>query len=237
MYVRSAAYYDAVYIAGLGKEYAREADQVHALIQQHKRSEGNALLDVACGTGNHLQYLQKHYTVEGLDLSSEMLAIARRKLPDVPFHRADMADFDLGRRFDAVVCLFSAVGSVVTVDRLRRAAGTMSRHLRPGGVVIVEPWITPEAWRDGHLGAIFVDQPDLKIARINLSRREGEVAVLEFHYLIGTPAGIESFTERHDLGLFSHDDYLAAFHVGGLDVAHDPQGLIGRGLYIGLKPC
>ncbi len=235
-YQRMAQFYDAVYVDGVGKNYAREAEQVHALIQQHKRSPGSALLDVACGTGGHLEHLKAHYAVEGLDLSPDMLAIARKKLPDVEFQQADMTGFDLARGFDAIVCLFSAIGSVVTVERLRLALRAMSRHLNPGGVVIVEPWITPEAWEDGHLGAVFVNQPDLKIARINRSRREDGVAVLDFHYLVGTPGGVEYFTERHDLGLFSHDDYVAAFRAAGLEVIHDPRGLIGRGLYIGIKP-
>lgn len=52
----------------------------------------------------------------------------------------------------------------------------------------------------------------------------------------GTWAGIEHFTEDHTLGLFSHDDYAGAFRAAGLDVIHDSEGLMGRGLYIGVRP-
>ncbi len=235
MYAKTAPYYDAIY-AAIGKDYAREAQRVHELIQQHKRSAGSALLDVACGTGGHIRHLRHHYTVEGLDLDPDMLAIARRKHPDVVLHRADMATFDLGRRFDIIVCLFSAIAYTITIKRLEQTMMNMGRHLRPGGIMVIEPFIKPEDWRESHVSASFVDQPDLKIARMNVGRREGSIAILDFHFLVGTPDSITHFTERHDLALFTHDDYLGAFRAAGLDAIYDPAGLIGRGLYIGTRP-
>ncbi len=57
-----------------------------------------------------------------------------------------------------------------------------------------------------------------------------------FHYLIGTPDGIDYFTELHELGLFTHEQYMTAFTDAGLDVSYDKDGLMGRGLYIGVRP-
>ncbi len=229
MYARSAAIYDAVYSF---KDYAAEAGQVRALI--HERSPGaRTLLDVACGTGKHLEHFAGHFAVQGLDFSPEQLAIARRRLPGVPLHEADMADFALGKRFDAVTCLFSAIGSVGTIERLGSAIRAMAAHLEPGGVLIVEPWITPDDWRTGGVHAVFVDEPELKIARMNLSERVGDVAVMDMHYLVGAPGGVEYFAERLEVALFTGDEYLSAFRAAGLEVSHDPEGLIGRGLYIG----
>lgn len=70
---------------------------------------------------------------------------------------------------------------------------------------------------------------------MNVARAEGGTAVLDFHYLVATPRGVEYFTERHDLALFPHEAYLEAFRASGLDVTYDPEGLIGRGLYIGTR--
>ena len=234
-YTKSARLYDALY-AALGKDYAHETQQVHTLIRRYKRTTGNALLDVGCGTGGHLRFLQQFYAVAGLDLDPEMLAIARQRLPGVPFYQADMVDFALDRQFDAVVCLFSAIGYVKTVSRLHQALHTMSSHTYPGGVVVVEPWLTPEVYRPGGVHALFVDQPDLKIARMNVSVMEDALSILDFNYLVATPAGVEHFTERHELGLFTHEEYLAAFQATGLEVTFLTEGLIGRGLYIGSKP-
>lgn len=164
-----------------------------------------------------------------------MLAIARERCPDITFHHADVVDFDLGRQFDVVVCLFSSIGYVKTVERMRRAVRNMSRHLVPGGVLLVEPWLTPEVYETGSPYATFVDQPELKIARMNVAAEEDGVAILDFHYLVATSDGIEYFTERHEAGLFTHEEYLDAFRDAGLDVTHDPEGLIERGMYIGCR--
>jgi ubiquinone/menaquinone biosynthesis C-methylase UbiE len=233
MFSRSARVYDAIY-ATL-KDFALEAARVHELVQARKPG-ARTLLDVACGTGAHLEHLAARYEVEGLDADDAMLAVARERLPEVPLHEGDMADFELGRRFDAITCLFSSIGYVRTVERLQAAVGSMARHLEPGGVLVVEPWFEPEAWQ-GPSGpyAVFVDLPELKVARVNLSPPAGDTVVLDMHHVIGTPEGVESFVERHELGMFAHEQYLEAFMRGGLEVEHDEEGLIGRGLYLATR--
>jgi SAM-dependent methyltransferase len=233
LFSRSARIYDAIYASI--RDYPREAAELDRLIQG-RRPGARTLLDVACGTAAHLEHLAGKYEVEGLDLDPEMLAVARERLPNGTFHQADMADFDLGRRFDAVVCMFSSIGYVKTEARLRGAVAAMARHLEPAGVLVVEPWLSPEVWREGHLGGVFVDEPELKIARMNLAEREGEISSFEFEYLVGTPAGIERFNERHELGLFTVDQHLEAFRAAGLEAEHDPEGPMGRGLYVAVAP-
>jgi SAM-dependent methyltransferase len=234
MFTRSAAVYDAIHGQRFSASNAIDAIQTH--IQEIRQSEGKTLLDVACGTGAYLEHLRDLYDVEGLDVDPAMLAIAREKLPGVPLHEADLADFDLGRQFDVVLCLGSAIGYVATISRLQQALATFARHTVAGGGVIVEPWFTPDVWEAGRLTADLVDQPDLKIARILVSGREGTISTLDIHYLIGRPDGIETFVEHHRLGLFTHEDYLNAFSIAELAVTHDPGGPLGRGLYVARKP-
>ena len=104
--------------------------------------------------------------MSGLDLDPQLLAIARERLGDVELHEGDMTAFSLGRRFDVVTCLFSSIGYVGTVERLDDAIAAMAAHLNPGGVLIVEPWLTPEAWMADRPHLLSVDEPDLKIARM-----------------------------------------------------------------------
>jgi SAM-dependent methyltransferase len=233
MYKQLADYYDEIYHF---KNYQKEAEKIETLIQQHKRSSGNHLLDVACGTGNHIGYLKQHYVVEGLDFSPDMLRLARKKHPDVTFHPGDMTSFKLKNRFDVITCLFSAIGHVKTKARMRGAVRNMASHLQSGGLMILEPWITPSNFRKGLIGSNFVDKPNLKIARVNISKVRGPVAAFEYHYLIGTPDRIQHIIDSVTTGLWTHEEYLDAFRDAGLEVSFDSEGLMDRGLYLGLKP-
>ncbi|MDQ2680158.1 MAG: class I SAM-dependent methyltransferase [Candidatus Eremiobacteraeota bacterium] len=235
MYTQSAKYYDALYRA-VGKNYADESEQIRAILTKKLRSGGNSLLDVGCGTGLHVQHLQRDFTCEGVDIERNLLNLAAERAPQVTFHQADMISFNLFKKFDAIICLFSAIGHVPGAMRLNQTLQTFARHLRPGGVVIVEPWITPERWQDGLVSALYVDEPDLKVARMNVSRRDGNVSILHFHYMIGSTDGIRTFTEPHRLTLFTDQEYAAAFRGAALEVEHDAHGLTGRGLLIGTKP-
>ena len=229
MYQKSAAHYDAIYSF---KNYQKEADKVHQLIQQHKRSSGRTLLDVACGTGGHLAFLRQHYEVEGLDVNPDMLKIARQKYSDMRFHLGKMASFNLKRKFDAIICLFSSIGYVKTKQRLHQTIQNMAGHLQPGGVLIIEPWFSPEDFTPGTVHGLWVDKPDLKIARINISLVKDSLSIMEMHHLVGTPSGIEHFVERHEMALFTHEEYLEAFRTANMEVTHEREGLTGRGLYV-----
>jgi len=229
MFTKTARFYDALYNF---KDYGAASSKLHELIQGKKPGAGT-LLDVGCGTGMHLQHLSAWYQVQGLDLNDELLAVARERCPDVPLHHADMADFDLGQRFGVVCCLFSSIAYVRTPERMRAAVRCMAAHLEPGGLLIIEPWFSPDRLFRGRITANFVDQPDLKIAWMYTTKVEGNVSILDINYLVGTPDGVNHFIEQHQLGLFTDSEHSQAFKDAGLAVEHDSVGLFDRGLYMG----
>jgi hypothetical protein len=111
----------------------------------------------------------------------------------------------------------------------------MAAHLQPGGILLLEPWFTPQEWRSGTVHAQFVNEPELKIARINTSATEGSVSLMEMHYVIGTPSGTEHFVERHELGLFEHSQIENALNAANCAVSYFPDAPGGRGLFLGKK--
>lgn len=226
---RSAAVYDALF---RGRDY-RQAARKLARIARRIRPGAESLLDVGCGTGRHLEHLRNDFQVEGLDLSPEMLAVARTRCPGVTFHRASLARFSLRGRFDVVTCLFGSIGYAKTITGLRRAIECMAQHLTPGGVVVVEPWVAPDRFVPGRLVFDRVDEPDLKVARMYRTTRRGAVSVFDSHYLVATPRGVSHFTERQELGLFTDAQYRSAFSSSGLEVIADGADLFGYGLYVG----
>ena len=218
-----------------GRTTGRRPARLAEIIAAHKTSPGSDLLDVACGTGGHFPHLRETFTIEGLDLDPDMLAIARAKHPDIPLHQGDMLDFDLGRQFDVVVSLFSSIGYARTPERMALAVRNMARHVRPGGVLLIEPFFSPQSWkpREKAPGANVVDRPEITVVRMVDWVRKATPSTSTFHYLVGTPSGVEHFTEVHEMGLFTHEEHCAAFTAAGMAVTFDEAGLMGRGLYIG----
>ncbi len=230
MFTQTTAFYDRLYAF---KDYRAEVEWLLPVIRRRLRTNGNRLLDVACGTGQHLQYLKPHFQVSGLDLSAEMVTLARLRVPEGHFTVADMVDFALHQCFDVITCLFSSIGYVRSPERLEQAIASMTQHLKRGGILLIEPWFTPESWRPGTVHALLVDDPELKIARVSTSFQSDRISYFDFHYLIGTPQGTEHRVERHELGLFETEEMLEAMRKAGLDSVFDPQGPSGRGLCIG----
>src|SRR5712675_1791 len=123
MFVDSPELYDAIYQF---KNYARECERLRDLIDAAVPG-ARTILDVACGTGEHAKFLKEKYAVDGVDMNEKYLRAARVKNPAGKYTCADMTDFDLGTTYDAVTCLFSAIGYVCTVDRMNRAIACMAR--------------------------------------------------------------------------------------------------------------
>jgi hypothetical protein len=144
-----------------------------------------------------------------------------------------MVNFELRKRYDVIICLFSSIGYVQTIENLHTTLACFHRHLKNGGVMLIEPWFRPEAWNTGVLHIMTVDEDQLKVCRMNVSETKvGSLSFFTFHYLVGTPEGVVHFTEDHTLGLFTFDEMRSAFEATGLTVQYDDEGMLGRGLYI-----
>jgi len=212
-----ASAYELIYTVAAGKNYQQEAHDIAALIRQ-RHPTADSLLDVACGTGLHLFHLRNSFThVEGLELADPMRAAAVARLDGIAVHAGDMRDFHLTRTFSAVTCLFSAIGYARSVDELHQTLDCLGAHLEPGGVLLLEPWFTPNQWITGpvDLGAAVDGRRHL--ARMCVSQHTGTTSTLTMHYLLGeTGTGIRHWTEEHTLTLFTDAQYLHAIQQAGL---------------------
>jgi ubiquinone/menaquinone biosynthesis C-methylase UbiE len=233
-----AEVYDLIYVAASGKDYTAEAGEVADLIRE-RAPHASSLLDVACGTGMHLLRFRELFDhVEGVELSAGMLAVAAGRLPGVALHRGDMRTFRLGRTFSAVTCLFSAIGYVQSRAELYQALERFAAHLDPGGVVVVEPWFTPEQWRPGTVHHGFAQDDGRVVARVSYSDVDGSRSVTRMHYLLGEEgAGVRHWEDVHLMSLFSGDTYREAFERAGFTgVAWLPGWREGRERIVAVLP-
>ncbi len=234
VFEHTAHVYELIYEFS-GKDYRAESEVIEHLIRSRAPS-ASTLLDVACGTGGHLVHLRQLFDVAGLDLDASMLDHARRRLPGVGLVKADMRSFDLGREFDAVVCLFSSIGYLPDRMALLDAIGCMSRHLADGGVLIVDGWVRPSDWKDpGAVHVVSGKRDGLAVARVGRSERRGSKTILELHHLVGSDSSVDHLVDRHELTLFTEQEYRDAFVAAGLEVKTVESPMADRDRYVGTK--
>lgn len=133
-------------LANLWHEYSSYFQPNYAaFLRLYSGAEGRpirSVLDLACGTGVGAARLASYFPeVLGVDLSSEMLRVARTKCapwPGATFMEGDFRTLDLGRTFDVAVCAFNSLNYVQNLAELRQVFQSVARHLTPGGLFVFD---------------------------------------------------------------------------------------------------
>ena len=127
-----ARFYDAVQ-----GDRAEQAAFLRPLIETHHPA-ARTVLELACGTGSILKQLQGDYVVTGLDLSPEMLQVAREKVPEVRLIQGDMTDFDLDEHFDVLLCVYDSINHLLDFARWEELFDRADEHLNDGGILVFD---------------------------------------------------------------------------------------------------
>jgi len=234
-YEQLAKYYDMV---RRPEDYKGQAMILKRLISKYKGSRGNALLDVGCGTGGHLEHLAGDFDCTGLDLHEGMLRIAREKVSEARFFRANMIDFRLGKKFDAILCMYSTICLVRTYQNLERTISNFSSHLKKGGIVILE---SDSFSHPGsplpYMNLVAAESSGTKIAKLEYYQRRGNVLVEREDYLVAERGkGIKHYADLQYAGMFGLGKTMQVMRRAGLEPIFLKRALRrGVGLLIGTK--
>ncbi len=227
MFSESAEYYDLIYRS---KNYRGEAEKLRDLFARYVPG-ARSILDVACGTAEHVRFLSEYQTA-GLDIDPAFIRLAKKKLPQADFHVGDMSRFQLGTKFDVILCLFSSVGYLLDDGSIRSALSCFRNHLKPGGAIFIEPWIESGAWLSRPADLVAAEDGERKVCRVMSSKRDGDRSFLDAHYLFVNGADVRYATERHELRLLNREQWSNFFRNAGLRVEYLEEGLMSRGLYV-----
>lgn len=228
-----AKYYDCLYSF---KNYATEANNILALIHE-AQPQAKTLLDVACGTAKHLHYFKDCFYCVGMDCSESMLALARTNEPTLEFFQGSMVDMCYPKTFDVITCLFSSIGYVATDEALRQTWQTFYNHLNTGGVVVVEPWFSANNYRVGLPFSTHYEDNDLKITRMNVSKRRNDMAILDFHYLVAEKdKAVQYYNDSHEMRLVEPEHMLSFMQAVGFEASfHQEAPFEERGMFVGIR--
>lgn len=208
-----AEYYDLFYLGK--KDYEKEAKILENIIQKLGSKKSGTLLDVGCGTGEHLKYLSSNFDCTGLDINRRMIQIAKSKVPDAEFKVANMIDFKFRSKFDVIICLFSSIGYVQSFHNLVKTIENLFRHLNDTGLVLVEPWVFKKDFKKGHISLDTIEEDELKFVRMARSAISESTWFIYMHYLVGKNEEIKHFSEVHKMLALNYQDYVEAFKSSG----------------------
>jgi SAM-dependent methyltransferase len=198
---RFAQYYDAIY-HGL-VDYEGDVDFLEAVFRRYRLTP-KSVLDLGCGTGNHdFPLARRGYEVTGIDRSAQMISFARKKAVRGKlrprFIQATMQSFQLGRTFDAAICMFGAFDYLVRWQDAAQCLRTVRAHLFPQGLFIFEYWQTTGV-RSGHQSWLDRKVEGNEILRLSDSSfdRRRSLLTIDFRYLVLRGRDVvDRFSERH----------------------------------------
>ena len=229
-------------------EYAGENELYVNIIREHARDDAKEILHLACGAGGNDFTFKKHFTVTGVDISQEMLAIAKELNPEVTYVLGDMRSVDLGKRFDAVV-IPDSIDYAATLPELEMTIATACKHLKPDGVLLIVAKTREEFQENNFCYTGGKEDIEITVFENNhvckTDRSSYEATII---YLIRRKEHLKIYTDRHVLGLFSHNEWLSTLRDAGLSVKHEKlegfydRFILGDGYYpmqayIGIKPA
>jgi len=215
VFEKYAEYYDIIHS---NKDYDAETFYLDQLLGLFGRPK--SILDLGCGTGEHMIRLQKFgYVVSGIDLSKEMITQARKK--GLLSWRADMREFHLDLLFGCCICMFGGIGYLNNIHDFAKTLECVRDHLEPNGLFVFDYWNglavlmqMPEI-RDRR-----IDMGDLVLLRTARPKMKIEEQICEVHYTCSVMRDnqcIDEFEEIHPLRFYFPGEVHLALSTAGFD--------------------
>ena len=212
-------------------DYRVQCDFYTRLIREHSRFEPRTLLIVGCGGGKTTHFLKQHFSVTGLDISEAMLEQAGKLNPECEFVLGDMRNFDLGKRFDAIL-IDDGVAYLTSREELTATFICARSHLAPGGVMLTGPDMTSDDFEQNQAYVSSVNRGEFDITFIqhyydpDPSDTNIEALML---YLIREQGELRVERDLHIVGLFPHSLWLETLSEAGFTTLEQsyPEGTPG----------
>lgn len=147
-----SVFYDKIY---RDKNYKEEADFVDKAIKKYAGNDARTVLSLGCGTCNHDILLAKQgYKITGVDISEEMLAIAREKITreglkkNIELVHSDITRMSVRKEHDVSIAMFNVFGYLVKNKEIDSTLANVARGLKKGGLFMFDCWYQPAVLKD-----------------------------------------------------------------------------------------
>ena len=202
------------------ENYIEETELFSKLIREHSKIKVKTLLHLGCGGGHNDYTFKKFFKITSLDISEDMLSLAKKLNPEVNYKYGDMRTIQLEEKFDAVTILDS-INYIKTVEDLQRTFITTYEHLKPGGVFLTFVEQITGQFKQNNTTYSTHSKGDVEITFIeNYYDPDSNDTSYEatFIYLIRIGGKLEIHTDRHLCGVFKLKTWLEFLKEIGFEV-------------------
>ncbi|MEM8739111.1 MAG: class I SAM-dependent methyltransferase [Planctomycetota bacterium] len=230
------------------EDYAAEAARLDELIRTRLGPGPKRVLELGAGGGHTLVHLAAAdgpgHACVAVDRSEPMLAHCRTLIPGIQAVAGDMRSVRLGQRFD-VVLLHDAVDYLTTPRDIRETLATVREHLVPGGIAMIAPTYTAEAFTDSEVAddTAATDAAEVTyFSYVHDPDPGDDTFEMILLYLIrpraadGTPGRAQVIEDRHTCGLFGGGEWLAMMRTAGLTTEFVEHEDAAWSLFVGTEP-
>ncbi|MDA4123524.1 MAG: class I SAM-dependent methyltransferase, partial [Thaumarchaeota archaeon] len=234
-YTKMARYYDIIYSKRIN--YESQADYLEQIFAKRMKKV-ESILDVASGTGNYtLIFAKRGYAATGIDMSDEMVRLARKKAgaaKNPRFFKMDMRHLEHLERFDAITVLFGGFGYLHDRGDVESFLQGSRKHLNRGGLLVFEFWqnsaMNPAAIRpSGHDSWDRVQYGNKLIIRLHLSKYDAQTNIQSVrfdHYVL-------DIRNRKLLDTFSETHLVKTYSISHIQELLERNGFESVGFYDG----
>ncbi|MBN2040783.1 MAG: methyltransferase domain-containing protein [Spirochaetes bacterium] len=214
----------AEYYFSIEKENRRIDDDIKFISSLISDSDKPALLDLGCGTGEHLAGLSKlGIDCTGIDASKSMIRIAKLRFPgSARFINETIESFSYNQEFDIIISLFGSMDYLLDDKNINAALQNTEKALKPGGIGVFELWnaypilkikekTLNRVSRTNHKGKLIERQRGFKLLD------HTDKTIVEVNYLYKLP-GKEILKDRHIMRAFTREEIINYLEKNGFDV-------------------
>lgn len=201
LYNELAKYYDSFNFS----DYKKQAEFVVNIIKEYMPDDRNVkILDLACGTGEHIKILKKNFQISGLDLNEGMIKVAKEKNPNIDIVRGDLNNLHITKnKYNIIYCFSSSIQYVLDPNNLVNVFKSIRQGLKDKGVFILDLAYCQEKWQEGYVGIKTVVKDNFQIAEIFKSKSVDNISYYNPIYLINENGENKFYIDDHKIYLYS----------------------------------
>jgi SAM-dependent methyltransferase len=200
------------------EEYVQETEIFCKAIKENSKIAAVTMLHLGCGAGIYDYTLKKHFKVTGVDISKEMLTLAKKVNPEIQYIHGDMRAINLKETFDAVA-IPDSIGYMTIIQDLQKAIFAADKHLKPGGVLVIVASIAEKFRPNNFVYTGTKGDIEITIFENNyLPAPDSSTYEAVLVYLVRNKGKLEIHTDRHIIGIFKRTVWLDLLKRHGFEV-------------------